>query len=166
MANVDALFLIIISLSILVGILRGLIKEVISISSLIVSIWASINFGASVGSYFEFWINEPKFQLWVGMIATFVSIIIIGMILARILSKIFRLSLSTKIDRILGASFGFFRGCLLTSIFVLGGQLTNAPESDWWNRSNLIPYSKLLADKMIEYIPTEINYIIKENDLS
>ena len=166
MANVDALFLIIISLSILVGILRGLIKEVISISSLIVSIWASINFGASVGSYFEFWINEPKFQLWVGMIATFVSIIIIGMILARILSKIFRLSLSTKIDRILGASFGFFRGCLLTSIFVLGGQLTNAPESDWWNRSNLIPYSKLLADKIIEYIPTEINFIIKENDLS
>ena len=138
MANVDALFLIIISLSILVGILRGLIKEVISISSLIVSIWASINFGASVGSYFEFWINEPKFQLWVGMIATFVSIIIIGMILARILSKIFRLSLSAKIDRILGASFGFFRGCLLTSIFVLGGQLTNAPESDWWIRSNLI----------------------------
>ena len=166
MTNVDALFLIIISLSILVGILRGLIKEVISISSLIVSIWASINFGASVGSYFEFWINEPKFQLWVGMIATFVSIIIIGMILARILSKIFRLSLSTKIDRILGASFGFFRGCLLTSIFVLGGQLTNAPESDWWNRSNLIPYSKLLADKIIEYIPTEINFIIKENDLS
>ena len=166
MANVDALFLIIISLSILVGILRGLIKEVISISSLIVSIWASINFGASVGSYFEFWINEPKFQLWVGMIATFLSIIIIGMILARILSKIFRLSLSTKIDRILGASFGFFRGCLLTSIFVLGGQLTNAPESDWWNRSNLIPYSKLLADKIIEYIPTEINFIIKENDLS
>ena len=166
MANVDALFLIIISLSILVGILRGLIKEVISISSLIVSIWASINFGASVGSYFEFWINEPKFQLWVGMIATFLSIIIIGMILARILSKIFRLSLSTKIDRILGASFGFFRGCLLTSIFVLGGQLTNAPESDWWIRSNLIPYSKLLADKIIEYIPTEINFIIKENDLS
>ena len=62
--------------------------------------------------------------------------------------------------------FGFFRGCLLTSIFVLGGQLTSAPESEWWNRSDLIPYSKLLADKMIEYIPTEINFTIKENDLS
>ena len=100
------------------------------------------------------------------MITTFICIIIIGMILARILSKIFRLSLSARIDRILGASFGFFRGCLLTSIFVLSGQLTSAPESEWWNRSNLIPYSKLLADKMIEYIPTEINFTIKENDLS
>lgn len=166
MATVDTLFLIIISLSILVGILRGLIKEVISISSLIVSIWASINFGAFVGSYLEFWVNEPEFQLWVGMITTFICIIIIGMVLARILSKIFRLSLSAKIDRILGASFGFFRGCLLTSVFVLGGQLTSAPESEWWSRSNLIPYSKLLADKMIEYIPTEINFTIKENDLS
>tara|TARA_B100001115_G_C15417940_1_gene195865 strand:- start:16 stop:282 length:267 start_codon:yes stop_codon:yes gene_type:complete len=88
------------------------------------------------------------------------------MILARVLSKIFRLSLSTRIDRILGASFGFFRGCLLTSIFVLGGQLTSAPESEWWKKSNLIPYSKLLADNMIVYIPTEINFTIKENDLS
>ena len=166
MATVDTIFLIIISLSVMVGILRGLIKEVISILSLIISIWASINFGAFVGSYFEFWINEPEFQLWVGMVATFICIIISGMILARILSKIFRFSFSAKIDRILGASFGFFRGCLLTSIFVLGAQLTSAPESEWWNRSNLIPYSKLLADKMIEYIPTEINYIIKENDLS
>ena len=137
-----------------------------SISSLIISIWASINFGASVGSYLEFWVNEPKIQLWVGMIATFLSIIILGMILSRILSKVFRLSLSARIDRILGAFFGFIRGCLLTSIFVLGGQLTSAPESEWWNRSDLIPYSKLLADKMIEYIPTEINFTIKENDLS
>ena len=60
------------------------------------------------------------------------------MILAGVLSKIFRLSLSASVDRILGA-FWFFRGCLLTSIFVLGGQLTSAPESEWWNRSNLIP---------------------------
>ena len=42
MATVDTLFLIIISLSILVGILRGLI-EIISISSLFISLWASIN---------------------------------------------------------------------------------------------------------------------------
>ena len=143
-----------------------MIKEVISISSLFISLWASINFGASVGSYLDFWVNEPEFQLWVGMIITFICVIIIGMILAGVLSKIFRLSLSASVDRILGASFGFFRGCLLTSIFVLGGQLTSAPESEWWNRSNLIPYSKLLADKMIEYIPTEINFTIKENDLS
>jgi membrane protein required for colicin V production len=163
MTTVDSLFLVIISLSIFVGILRGLIREVISISSLIISIWASINFGASVGTYFEFWITEPEFQLWIGMITTFFCIIILGMIFSRILSKIFRLTLSSKIDRILGACFGFFRGCLLTSIFVLGGQLTSAIESEWWNRSNLVPYSKLLADKMIEYIPTEINFTIKEN---
>ncbi len=90
---------------------------------------------------------------------SFLVIIILGMIVARILSRIFRLSLSAKIDRVLGAVFGLFRGCILTAILVLAGQLTNAAEADWWKDSDYIPYSKIIADKLIEYIPRNIEFV-------
>ena len=67
------------------------------------------------------------------------------MITARILSKIFRLSVSVKIDRIMGAVFGFCRGAILLAIIVLGGQLTNAVEKEWWINSQYIPYAKILG---------------------
>ena len=162
MFSVDIIFLIIVSLSVLIGILRGLIKEVISISSLVAALWVSINFGSIFGAYFDAWIDEPGVQLWIGMIASFIAVILLGMFVARILSKIFRLSLSSRIDRFLGACFGFLRGCILTAIFVLAGELTPATDRKWWDESNLIPYSKILADKMIMNIPTNIDFIRTE----
>ena len=162
MFSVDIIFLIIVSLSVLIGILRGLIKEVISISSLVAALWVSINFGSIFGAYFDVWIDEPGVQLWIGMIVSFIAVILLGMLLARMLSKIFRLSLSSKIDRFLGACFGFLRGCILTAIFVLAGELTTAPDKKWWDESNLIPYSKILADKMIMNIPANIDFIRTE----
>jgi len=162
MFSVDIIFLIIVSLSILIGILRGLIKEVISISSLVAALWVSINFGSIFGAYFDVWIDEPGVQLWIGMIVSFIAVILLGMFVARILSKIFRLSLSSKIDRFLGACFGFLRGCILTAIFVLAGELTTATDKKWWDESNLIPYSKILADKMIMNIPANIDFIRTE----
>ena len=159
MMTVDNVFLIIVLISIFVGFFRGFIREIISIFSLLAAIWVSINYGGSVGSYFDAWFVNPSGQLWAGMIVSFLVIIILGMIVARILSRIFRLSLSAKIDRVLGAVFGFFRGCILTAILVLGGQLTSAVEADWWKDSNYIPYSKIIADKLIEYIPRNIEFV-------
>ncbi len=162
MFSVDIIFLIIVGLSVLIGILRGLIKEVISVSSLVAALWVSINFGSIFGEYFDAWIDEPGVQLWIGMIVSFIAVILLGMFVARILSKIFRLSLSSRIDRFLGACFGFLRGCILTAIFVLAGELTPATDRKWWDESNLIPYSKILADKMIMNIPANIDFIRTE----
>jgi len=159
MITVDNIFLIIVLISLFVGLFRGFVKEIISIFSLLAAVWVSINFGSSVGSYFDAWVVNPSGQLWTGMIMSFLVIIILGMIVARVLSRIFRLSFSTKIDRILGAVFGLFRGCILTAILVLGGQLTNAAEMDWWKDSNYIPYSQIIADKLIEYIPSNIDFL-------
>jgi len=93
------------------------------------------------------------------MIMSFLVIIILGMIVAKVLSRIFRLSLSAKIDRVLGAVFGLFRGCILTAILVLGGQLTSAVETNWWKDSNYIPYSQVIAVKLIEYIPRNVEFV-------
>jgi len=159
MITVDNVFLVIILISIFIGLFRGFIKEIISIFSLLAAIWVSINYGSSVGNHLDVWTVNPSGQLWLGMILSFLVIIILGMIVAKLLSRIFRLSLSTRIDRVLGAMFGLFRGCILTAVLVLGGQLTSAVEMDWWKDSNYIPYSKVIADKLIEYIPRNLEFV-------
>ena len=166
LVNIDTFFIFIIIASVLIGSLRGFIKEIISISALLLAAWVSTNFGSYFGSYFAPWINDPSGQLWVGSLFSFIGVIILGMIVARILSKIFRLSVSVKIDRIMGALFGFCRGSILLAIIVLGGQLTNAVERDWWINSQYIPYAKILGNKLIENTPRIIEFLnnSKRND--
>ena len=159
MVNIDTFFIFIIIASVFIGFLRGFIKEIISISALLLAAWVSTNFGSYFGSYFAPWINDPAGQLWAGFLFSFIGVIILGMIVARILSKIFRLSISAKIDRILGALFGFCRGAILLAVVVLGGQLTNAVEKEWWVNSQYIPYAKLLADKLVEHTPRNLEFI-------
>ena len=159
MVNIDTFFIFIIIASVFIGFLRGFIKEIISISALLLAAWVSTNFGSYFGSYFAPWINEPSGQLWAGFLFSFIVVIFMGMITARILSKIFRLSVSVTTDRIMGALFGFCRGSILLAIIVLGGQLTNAVEKEWWVNSQYIPYAKLLADKLIENTPRIIEFI-------
>ena len=159
LVNIDTFFIFIIIASVFIGFLRGFIKEIISISALLLAAWVSTNFGSYFGSYFAPWINEPVGQLWAGYLFSFIVVIFMGMITARILSKIFRLSVSVKIDRIMGAVFGFCRGAILLAIIVLGGQLTNAVEKEWWVNSQYIPYAKLLADKLVEHTPRNLEFI-------
>lgn len=159
LVNIDTFFIFIILASVFIGFLKGFIKEIISISALLLAAWVSTNFGSYFGSYFAPWINEPSGQLWAGFLFSFIVVIFMGMITARILSKIFRLSISAKIDRILGALFGFCRGAILLAVMVLGGQLTNAVEKEWWVNSQYIPYAKLLADKLVEHTPRNLEFI-------
>lgn len=159
LVNIDTFFIFIIIASVFIGFLRGFIKEIISISALLLAAWVSTNFGSYFGSYFAPWINDPAGQLWAGFLFSFIGVIILGMIVARILSKIFRLSVSVKIDRIMGAVFGFCRGAILLAVMVLGGQLTNAVEKEWWVNSQYIPYAKLLADKLVEHTPRNLEFI-------
>ena len=159
LVNIDTFFIFIILASVFIGFLKGFIKEIISISALLLAAWVSTNFGSYFGSYFAPWINEPSGQLWAGFLFSFIVVIFMGMITARILSKIFRLSISAKIDRILGALFGFCRGAILLAVMVLGGQLTNAVEKEWWINSQYIPYAKLLADKLVEHTPRNLEFI-------
>jgi membrane protein required for colicin V production len=157
--NIDTFFILILSISIFIGFLRGFVKEVISILALLLAAWVAVNYGSCLGSYFALWINNPSGQLWAGFLFGFFSIIIAGMIISRLLSKIFRLSLSAKIDRIFGAIFGCFRGAILLAIIVMGVQLTSFQEKAWWIESSYVPYAKLLADKMIEHTPRNLEFL-------
>ena len=166
LVNIDTFIIFIILASVFIGFLKGFIKEIISISALLLAAWVSTNFGSYFGSYFAPWINEPSGQLWAGFLFSFIVVIFMGMITARILSKIFRLSVSVTTDRIMGALFGFCRGSILLAIIVLGGQLTNAVERDWWINSQYIPYAKILGNKLIENTPRIIEFLnnSKRND--
>lgn len=146
MPIIDIVIAVAIVISIAVGLFRGFVKEAISIVTLLVAIWAALNFGADAGRLGEDWLGSNGLQLWFGRALIFVAVLIVGGLLGWMLSKAMRLSVLNGTDRALGGVFGFCRGALLVGVFVIGGQLARFDNDGWWRESRLIPFGATVAE--------------------
>lgn len=146
MPIIDIIIVVALAISVAVGILRGFIKEAISIAALLIAIWASLYFGPAVGDVSSSWLSSEGLQMWFGRILVFAIVLSIGGLLGWGISKMVRMSVLRGLDRFLGALFGAVRGILLLAIFVIGGQFAGFDSDDWWRTSRLIPQVEVVAD--------------------
>ena len=142
----DIVIVAVIAVSVLVGFLRGFVKEAISIVALLLAIWCALNFGDDVGGLSGSWLSSEELQHWFGRILVFVVIIVVGGLVSWAIAKLVRLTVLSGTDRALGMLFGFCRGAALIGVFVLGAQFADFDDAAWWRQSALLPYAELVAD--------------------
>jgi membrane protein required for colicin V production len=86
-------------------------------------------------------VSEPA-SMWIARAVIVVSVLIVGWLLAAILSYFLRHSaLSVMIDRLLGMFFGVVRGAVVIAVVVLLAQFAQLQQTKWWQRSTLLPYA-------------------------
>lgn len=146
MPMIDIIIALAIVGSIVIGFMRGFVKEAISVATLVIAIWAALYFGPAVGDVAQSWISSEEMQMWFGRILVFAIILLIGGLLGWGISKLIRLSVLSAMDRTLGSVFGTLRGVLLVSLAIVGGQFTGLDNDDWWMKSRLIPPLEVVAD--------------------
>ena len=108
--------------SVIIGIVRGFVKEAISIAALLFAIWAALYFGPGIGEISDSWITSEELQMWFGRILVFAVILSLGGLLGWGISKLVRLSVLSGMDRLAGSIFGAARGVLLVALFIIGGE--------------------------------------------
>lgn len=153
----DLLIIVAIVFSISVGIFRGFVKEAISIVTLLLAIWAAMNFGAHAGQLTGRWVDSGDLQVWIGRVLVFVVVLTAGGLVGWGFSRLVRLSALSGTDRALGAMFGFCRGALLLGLFIIGGQMANFDRNNWWQTSLLIPYGSVVAERLRAMTPDAID---------
>jgi membrane protein required for colicin V production len=146
MPIIDIIIALALLASIVVGVARGFVKEAISISALLIAIWAALYFGPAVGDVSSSWLSSEGLQMWFGRVLVFAIILSIGGLLGWGISKLVRMSVLSGMDRFLGALFGTLRGILLLAVFVIGGQFAGFDKDEWWLSSRLIPHVEVVAD--------------------
>lgn len=158
----DVVIAVAIGISVAVGVFRGFVKEAISIVTLLVAIWAAMNFGTYAGRWSESWVDSEGVQLWIGRTLIFVVILTVGGLFGWGFSRLVRLSALSGTDRSLGALFGFGRGTLLIGVFIIGGQLASFDQDNWWRNSKLIPYGTVVADWIRVMAPKGVELLQKQ----
>lgn len=146
MTIVDIVILIVALGSVVLGYLRGFVREAISIVALLIAIWAAMHLGPMAGGWLGGTIESTDAQLWAGRGLIFIFILAFGALLGWAVSKIIGMSGLKGFDRALGVLFGLLRAVLVLGLFALAGRYAGLNDEDWWLNSRLMPYGDMVAD--------------------
>jgi len=132
--------------STLIGVLRGFIREAVSVAFWILAIWAAWKFGPVVEPHLGGLLADPTIAPWVGRLVILILVLLLGWVVGMLLSYFTRAMGLGPLDRVLGLFFGILRGLVLVGLVVIGGELLHMNHEDWWVRSKLIPYGETVGD--------------------
>ncbi|UCV23904.1 CvpA family protein [Ferribacterium limneticum] len=137
MTGFDYVVIGIVAVSLLFGLWRGVVGEVIALVAWGVGIFAAIEFGASVGHSVFAGLSDQALRTLAGCVVIFVGILVSMAVLNMVVrSMVKALGLSVS-DRILGMIFGLARGVLVCMVLVGLGGMTSAPTQSWWKNATL-----------------------------
>ncbi len=152
----DITLLGIILLSSLVGGLRGLLIEVMSLVVWAVAFWLAFRFGESASGLYTSFVDTRSAQLFLGYTTLFVGALVVGGWATWLLGKLVKSTGLSGTDRLLGLLFGAARGAALACIAVLVMGFTPLTQDPWWTSSQLIPKFVPGAEWMREWLPEAV----------
>ncbi len=146
MTAVDYLIIALIVISALVGLARGLLREVIALITWIVALLIAWHMSARLEPYLGGLLAVgPQVRLWAARAILLFAVLLIGAGIGAIADHFIRLSLFNSTDRFLGFLFGVLRGLVILGVLVLFCQTLKLDGERWWRKSMLIPYGEGIA---------------------
>lgn len=152
----DLAIVVIIALSVVIGVVRGFIVEVLSIAIWVGAVAMALVFGGLVGEWFAASIELPSLRAAIGHGLVFIAGIVAGAILMWVLRKAVQSTGLSGTDRLLGLVFGIARGVLLVTVLVVLAGLTALPRDPWWQESRTIPVFQDIAQALAPHLPAAL----------
>ena len=156
MNEIDYVIIAIVIISLLIGLLRGFVKEILSLLAWIVAIWVGLTFSRRFSVLLETFIEFPPARIAIAFVILLLLTLVISGVINYFADLLLQKTGLTGIDRLLGLFLGVARGGIVVALLVMLAGLTPAPEQPLWQQSNLIPYFKDLAFWLRKQIPPEI----------
>ena len=163
MSGFDLLIAGIFLVSVLVGIMRGFIKEALSVTSWIVAIWLGSTFCHEAGDFIAQYFNIPNltFRVWAGFTLVFVSTLFLFAFITYVITKLLVRGPMKSTDRVLGIASGAARAVLIVAALLMVARGFGMEESDWWQNSKYLPKFLPIADyiepMIFEQLPESID---------
>lgn len=162
MTILDWVFVAILVVSMGVGVFRGLVKEAVSLASLVIAVWAAFQFAPSLEGVFEQWVGSPGLRTWIARVSIFAFVLIVGGLVGWSISHFMNQVGMTGLDRTLGLAFGFARGALICGLIVIAGPYLELDRDGWWQESRLLPFATSVASSISIIAPRAFDYLRDE----
>ncbi len=153
---VDWTLLAVLALSVVVGLWRGLVFELMSLVGWVVAYVAAQLYSAQVAPHLPIGLPGSALNLGAGFALTFVGVLIGWTLLARLVRLLVHATPLTLIDRTLGAAFGLARGGVLLLALATLVAFTPAARSQPWQDSQGAAWLRVALQGIKPVLPAEV----------
>ena len=143
---IDYLLIALTVISCVVGVLRGLLREVIALVTWVAAVWIAWHYAAVLEPRLGGALASEGVRTWAARSIIFLAVVLIGTCIGAIVGRVVRLSIFSATDRFFGGIFGFLRGLVMIGLFVMLCHALRLNGEPWWRASTLIPYGERAAN--------------------
>ena len=154
---VDIALLAVFCLSVLIGLWRGFVFEIVSLLGWVVAFIIANTLGPLLAQFIPFGDVGSPVRLWVAYILVFVLVLLTCTLLARMLRALISATPLSFVDRLLGGLFGVVRGALILVVVGMLVSLSPYSTSATWKNSHGALWLGLALEGLKPVLPQSLN---------
>lgn len=152
----DYIVFAIVGLSMLIGFMRGIVREVFALAVWVVAFVIARTFAIKLVPFMPASIDTPSLRVMSAFLATFVLAFVAMMIVSALITALLKRVGMGGADRGLGVVFGFVRGMAIVLIAVLVGGMTTLPREPSWRHAVSAEWFESVALTLKAWLPGEL----------
>lgn len=163
MTAFDIAVIVVIALSALIGVWRGVIREVFALAAWISAVICMFLFGGKLGNMLPIAQDTPWLRTLAGYTLVFIGVFVVLSVAGFLFSKVVNAIGLSFVDRALGMMFGLVRGALIVVMLVFVAGATTLPQMSWWRDSisakPLVTIAAILRSKLPNDLAKRIKFV-------
>ena len=157
MNEADWILVAVVALSVLLGLARGVVRELLALAGWVVALLLALAFAKALGAWLPLEPMAPAVRTALAALLIAVGSLIVAALVGAVLrSLMVAVKLSTE-DRLMGGIFGLLRGLLVVATLVLFAGLSAAPAQAWWRESLFLPRLQALVQSLQPWLPAALS---------
>lgn len=143
---IDWVIIALISVSTLISLKRGFVKEALSLVTWVGAFIIARTFHPQMQSLLESTVETPLVRLVAAFAILFFGTLIIGAIINNMIGHLVRATGLSATDRVLGMGFGLLRGVVVVIVGIAFTRYTPLAQDTWWRTSIMIDRLAVVED--------------------
>jgi membrane protein required for colicin V production len=139
------------------GLRAGFARVVVGLIATVVGLIAGFWFYRILAAKLMPWLKTPVVADVLGFLIIFISVVLLGSLIAALFSRLFRWFGLSWFNHLLGGFAGFLRGALIVAAMVdVLVAYSPSPTPDFLESSRLMPYVSELSSWLVDLAPREL----------
>ena len=153
---VDYAILAIVGISGVISLMRGFVREALSLAGWVTAFWVALAFSGKTAALLDGYVAVPSVRVGIAFAVIFIGVLLLCGVALRLAGLLVERTGMSGTDRALGIVFGVLRGVVIVGLLVLLAGLTPLPRDPWWGQSTLMPHFVELAREIRAWLPPEV----------
>jgi membrane protein required for colicin V production len=156
----DYLIIALLVFSCVAGLMRGVLREMISLLTWILAITLAWRCAGLLEPHLGGALAGAAVRPWAARTLIFLSVMLIGTAVGAVVTHYVRLSIFSGMDRLLGVLFGLGRGAVALGLLTILCHAVRIDDERWYRESILVPYAENAAKVIRAFAGADSSLIV------